>query len=97
MNQLSFGEVYEDEKKFFKIIKIAFMQKRKTLVNALINGGIFKDRIQAEECLKNLNIDTKIRGEKLTLEQYNEISKAVYKKIQQIKNRVKLVNWNKNI
>lgn len=71
----------EDEKKFFKIIKIAFMQKRKTLVNALINGGIFKDRIQAEECLKNLNIDTKIRGEKLTLEQYNEISKAVYKKV----------------
>lgn len=70
-----------NEEKLFELIKIAFMQKRKTLVNALINGGIFKDRIQAEECLKNLNIDTKIRGEKLTLEQYNEISKAVYKKV----------------
>ncbi len=69
--------VVENEEKFFKLIKVAFMQKRKTLVNALINGGIFKNREQAEECLKKLNIDVKIRGEKLTLEQYNEISKLI--------------------
>lgn len=67
----------KNEELFFKIIKVAFMQKRKTLVNALVNGGIFKNKSQAEECLQSLNIDTKIRGEKLTLEQYNEISKYV--------------------
>ncbi len=67
----------EDESKFFKLIKIAFMQKRKTLVNALVNGGIFQDKFQAEEVLKSLNIDIKIRGEKLTLEQYNELSKKI--------------------
>ena len=29
-----------DEKMFFKIIKASFMQRRKTLINALVNGGI---------------------------------------------------------
>lgn len=67
----------EDEKKFFKTIKIAFMQKRKTLVNALVNGGLFKNKEDAEKCLETLGIDKKIRGEKLTLEQYNEISKQI--------------------
>ena len=67
----------ENEEKFFKLIKVAFLQKRKTLVNALVNGKIFMDKESAENCLKNLGIDTKIRGEKLTLEQYNEIAKNI--------------------
>ena len=67
----------DDEKKFFKLIKIAFLQKRKTLVNALVNGGLFENKENAEKCLKDLNIDPRIRGEKLTLEQYYEISKKI--------------------
>lgn len=63
----------KDEKLFFKIIKAAFMQKRKTLVNALTNGKIFETREDAEKALKELNIDLKIRGEKLTLEEYKKI------------------------
>lgn len=58
----------------FKIIKISFMQKRKTLVNALVNGKIFNSKSECEKCLNDLNIDIKIRGEKLTLEQYAKIS-----------------------
>ena len=46
-------------------------------MNALVNGKIFMDKESAENCLKNLGIDTKIRGEKLTLEQYNEIAKNI--------------------
>ncbi len=64
----------KDEEKFFKVIKVAFMQKRKTLLNALVNGGIFKNKEEAENCLKQLSIDTKVRGEKLTLEQYGKIA-----------------------
>lgn len=64
----------KDEKLFFKIIKTAFMQKRKTLVNALINGGILKNREEAENILKALNIDNKIRGEKLKIEDYKKIA-----------------------
>ena len=64
----------KDEERFFKIIKQAFMQKRKTLVNALVNGGTFKTKEEAENVLNTLGIDIKIRGEKLSLEQYGKIS-----------------------
>ena len=64
----------EDEKIFFKVIKAAFMQKRKTLINALVNGKIFESKAEAEKCLKENEIDTKIRGEKLSLEQYKLIA-----------------------
>lgn len=70
----------DDEQLFFKIIKAAFMQKRKTLVNALVNGGIFKNKHEAEECLSSLQIDLKVRGEKLTLEQYKQIYEYVKNK-----------------
>ena len=59
----------EDEELLFKIIKLAFMQRRKTLVNALSNGNLFKNKEQIYEMLKELNIDEKVRGEALTLEQ----------------------------
>lgn len=64
----------KDEKLFFKIIKVAFMQKRKTLVNALINGRIFENREKAEKVFKELEIDPKIRGEKLKIEEYKKIA-----------------------
>lgn len=70
----------DDEKLFFKIIKAAFMQKRKTLVNALVNGNIFKNKQEVENCLNSLKIDLKVRGEKLTLEQYKEIYEYVKNK-----------------
>ena len=63
-----------DEKLLFKIIKAAFMQKRKTLVNALVNNKIFNSKTDCEKCLNDLNIDTKVRGEKLTLEDFAKIS-----------------------
>ncbi len=68
----------KDEKQFFKIIKVAFMQKRKTLINALVNGKIFQNKEDAKKCLDELKIDEKIRGEKLTLEQYKNIAEYTY-------------------
>ena len=64
----------KDEERLFKIIKVAFMQRRKTLVNALSNGSIFESKEEIENLLKELKIDTKIRGEKLTLEQFAQIA-----------------------
>ena len=69
----------KEEKEFFKVIKVAFMQKRKTLVNALVNGGIFKNKEEAENALNELNIDTKIRGEKLSLEQFGKLADYISK------------------
>lgn len=62
-----------DEALFFRIIKTAFLQKRKTLINTLINGN-FGDREFLEKMLGTLQIDLKIRGEKLTLEQFQTIA-----------------------
>ena len=64
----------KNEEMLFKVIKAAFMQKRKTLLNALVNGHIFKSKQDAEKCLIDLNIDLKVRGEKLTLEEYGKIA-----------------------
>ena len=68
----------EDEEKFFELIKYAFMQKRKTLVNSLTNSNKFGTKEQIESILTDLNIDIKIRPEKLTLNQFAEISNRFY-------------------
>ena len=65
-----------DEKLFFKIIKSAFLLKRKTLINALSSSNVCT-KLEAEKMLKNLNIDTKIRGEKLSLEDYAKITEYI--------------------
>lgn len=62
-----------DEKLFFKIIKSAFLQKRKTLINSLSNSGI-QSKIFLEEMLLNLSINPKIRAEQLTLEDFGKIA-----------------------
>ncbi len=65
----------KNEEMLFKVIKYAFMQRRKTLTNALQNLGISKDRIK--EMLNNLEIDERVRGEALSLEQFIEIANLI--------------------
>ena len=67
----------KDEEKFYKIIKCAFMQRRKTLVNALSNSNLFESKEQIENLLEELGIDKKIRGEALTIEQFANIARAI--------------------
>ena len=69
----------ENEKLMFKIIKAAFMQKRKTLLNGLTNSNLFGNKEEIEKMLQELGIDLKIRGEKLTLEEYAQITKYLNK------------------
>ena len=65
----------EDEELLFKIIKLAFMQRRKTLVNALYNGKLLDDKQKIELLLNEAGVDPTIRGEKLSLEEFAEIEK----------------------
>ena len=69
----------KDEEKLFEVIKTAFMQKRKTLVNALANSSKFGTKEQIEKILQTLEIDNKIRPEKLTLEEFTQIAEAINK------------------
>ena len=67
-----------NEKDFFKLIKIAFLQRRKTLLNSLTNNGVSTKEVLLE-ILKSLKIDEKIRSEKLTIEQFANLSNYLYK------------------
>ena len=64
----------KDKEKMFKIIKNAFMQKRKTLLNSLTNNKIFENKQQGIEILKKLNLKENIRPEELTIEEFEKIS-----------------------
>lgn len=64
----------KDKEKMLKIIKSAFTQRRKTLLNSLTNTKIFKDKKQGIEILNKLNIKENIRPEELSLEQFSKIS-----------------------
>ena len=68
-----------DKDKFFKLIKVSFMQRRKTLMNSLVNGGILKDKNQAKELFDALNLDYNVRGETLSMEQFSNISNYISK------------------
>ena len=65
-----------NEKNLFKIIKTSYMQKRKTLVNALVNGKI-TDKDTILKILSELNIDSKIRPEQLSLNDFANITNAL--------------------
>lgn len=61
----------------FKIIKNVFMQRRKTLANALVNTKIFNNKEDAVQALKEIGLDENIRAEKLTLEDFANLSNKI--------------------
>ena len=69
----------ENEELMFKIIKFAFMQRRKTLVNALENSKLFKSKNDIIDMLEKLGLNTKIRREALSLNDYANITNFVTK------------------
>lgn len=65
-----------DEKLMFAVVKAAFAQRRKTLVNALCSGlGISKET--AREIVTEVCKDEKVRGEQLDLGQFIQISEKI--------------------
>lgn len=68
-----------NEKNMFKLIRAAFNQRRKTLTNAISNGGLGISREQCAKALKKLGLSETIRGEALTLEQFAALSDELYK------------------
>ena len=68
-----------DKDLFFKVVKAAFGQRRKTLVNALNNAsylGLDKERIT--ELLEKTGIEKNQRGETLSIEQFAQLSNLIY-------------------
>ena len=63
-----------DEKLFFRVVKAAFGQRRKTLSNALKGAGFLKDEVQ--EALEQAGIEAARRGETLSLEEFAQLADA---------------------
>lgn len=67
-----------DERKMFAMIRAAFNQRRKTLVNAVSNApelGISKETLIT--ALEEVGLSATIRGEALTLEQFANLTNVI--------------------
>lgn len=70
----------DSEDIFFKTVKAAFGQRRKTLLNALGTLG-FLNKDEIREVLSEANIDEKRRGETLSIEEFANLSNCVNKRV----------------
>lgn len=61
---------------FFKVVKAAFGQRRKSLANALTGLGIEKEVVQA--ALRAAGIEPSRRGESLSLEEFAAVARNLY-------------------
>lgn len=66
-----------DEKMFFRVVKAAFGQRRKTLPNALKGGGFPKEKISP--AMEQANIEPHRRGETLSLTEFASLADAFSK------------------
>ena len=66
----------KDPALLFKTVKFSFMQRRKTLVNAL-SSGFHLDKKRLQDLLGSLSYPENVRGETLSLEDFALISDAI--------------------
>lgn len=64
-----------DEKLFFELIKNAFCQRRKTILNSLASGNRTKEELKS--ILEKLSIDEKLRAENLSIYDFANISNVL--------------------
>lgn len=66
-----------DRKLFFKVVKAAFNQRRKTILNSLSNKELGLDKEKTKEILERCNISLNERAENLKIEDFIKISKTL--------------------
>lgn len=68
----------ENEALFFRVVRAAFAQRRKTLLNALssaFGGEMTKEQIAS--CISSCNLPAAVRGEKLGIVEFAQLSSAL--------------------
>ncbi|MBQ3971939.1 MAG: 16S rRNA (adenine(1518)-N(6)/adenine(1519)-N(6))-dimethyltransferase, partial [Selenomonadaceae bacterium] len=65
-----------DERLFFRVVKAAFGQRRKTLSNAMKGAGFAKEEILS--AFEGAGIDAARRGETLSLEEFASLADALH-------------------
>lgn len=64
----------KDEALLFALIRASFNQRRKTLQNSIVNGGIGVTKEQVVSALEQMGLSPTVRGEALTLTQFAQLS-----------------------
>lgn len=64
-----------DENYFIKVVRAAFGQRRKTLINSLIGAGFNREKILA--ALEVANIQSNLRAENLSIEDFANLSNSL--------------------
>ena len=67
----------ENPKVMFMIIKSAFMQRRKTLLNALTNTKVFLNKEEGLKILKKVKLNENVRAEELSIQDFANIAKSI--------------------
>ena len=67
----------QDEKLLFTVVRAAFNQRRKTLVNALSAGVPGCDKARAAAAVAACGLDARVRGETLSLARFAALSDAL--------------------
>lgn len=67
----------KNSKVMFMIIKSAFMQRRKTLLNALTNTKVFINKDEGLKILKTLNLRENVRAEELSIQDFANIARII--------------------
>ncbi len=69
----------KDERMFFKVVKAAFSQRRKTVLNS-ISSGMGLKKAQVEQALNISGVELNARAEKLELSDFAKIADALTKR-----------------
>ena len=67
----------DNNKVMFMVIKSAFMQRRKTLLNALTNTKVFLNKEEGLKILNELNLNENVRAEELSIQDFANIAKSI--------------------
>lgn len=70
----------DDEKLFFRTVRAAFAQRRKTLSNALRSGFSELDRAAIESAMEETDLPPAVRGETLSIAQFAALSNVLLRK-----------------
>lgn len=69
----------KDERLLFTLVRAAFHQRRKTLVNSMSSyGPLGVTKEEAAKCIADAGLSSAVRGEALTLEQFAKLCDIVY-------------------
>jgi len=66
----------EEERHYFRVVKAGFASKRKTILNA-ISAGLHLERREAEKLLNKVGIDSGVRAEDVSIDQWRSVDKEV--------------------